>query len=300
MLSVVVITYNHMNMIKQCLNSLLLSKTDDIELVISDDCSTDATVSVIENWLAVNEHKFKNVIFIKNKKNLGTVKNVIQAVDTSNSAYIKMIAGDDWFVAGALDVMREFILNNRFDAAFSSLVVAYQDSEGNIEVANEIVPASRIPGFFEMDSKDQFRQLTRWCCLPAPGNLFTRKFWNTIELAKAKATIAEDWAMWLSGASKSMKFMEIPATLVVYRKHAKSVSRDSRNPRVKKSLREVAWVLWNIGFSRKEWLTFSDKARLFLLWFTIRTVSLFPVRLIAFTDKVRRFLGAIIFKRSFK
>lgn len=299
LLSIVVLTYNQEKMIQQCLDSLLLSNTDDVELIVADDCSQDNTKDVIELWLCNNKCKFDSVFFVENKHNLGTVRNVVHAVDRTNSKYIKTIAGDDWFLPGAINAIKSFCRNNLFDVAFSSMKVAYQDENGNVEVCDEIVPASRINGFFNMDSKEQFRMLTKWCCLPAPGNLFTRDYWDTIELNKADISIAEDWAMWLLGASKSMTFMEIPETLVVYRKHMKSVSRDMSSPRAKKGLSEVAWVLWNIGFSRRDWLSFTDELRLFFLWLTIKTISMFPSTLIGSLDKLRRSLGPIFFKRKF-
>lgn len=299
LLSIVVLTYNQEKMIQQCLDSILLSNTDDVELIVADDCSQDNTKDVIELWLCNNKYKFDSVIFVDNKQNLGTVRNVIQAVDRTNSQYIKTIAGDDWFLPGAINAIKFFCRNNVFDVAFSSMKIAYQDEKGNVEVCNEIVPASRINGFFNMDSKGQFQMLTKWCCLPAPGNLFTRRYWDTIELYKADISIAEDWAMWLLGASKSMIFKEIPGALVIYRKHTKSVSRDVSSPRFKKALKEVAWVLWNIGFSRSDWLSLSDKTRLLILFLSIKTVSILPLYLINYLDKLRRFLGPIFFKRNF-
>lgn len=299
LLSIVVLTYNQEKMIQQCLDSILLSNTDDVELIVANDCSQDNTKDVIELWLYNNKYKFDSVLFVDNKQNLGTVRNVIQAVNRTNSKYIKTIAGDDWFLPGAINAIKSFCRNNLFDVAFSSMKVAYQDENGNVEVCDEIVPASRINGFFNMDPKEQFRMLTKWCCLPAPGNLFTRSYWDTIELYKADISIAEDWAMWLLGASKSMIFKEIPETLVVYRKHLKSVSRDMSSPRAKKGLSEVAWVLWNIGFSRRDWLSFTDELRLFFLWLIIKTISMLPPTLIGSLDKLRRFLGPIFFKRKF-
>lgn len=298
-LSVVILTYNQANMVTQCLNSLLSSKTDDVELVISDDHSPDNTVSVIKNWLDLHNNKFGAVVILDNKCNVGTVKNYIKAVEATHSPYIKVIAGDDWFMPGAIDIMRSFCEKNDFDIAFTSLNVAYQDNRGNVEISDEIVPASRVKGFFKMGPKDQFRQLTKWPCLAAPGNLFTRKYWDIIELKNADISIGEDLAMTILGASNSMKFMEIPGPLVVYRKHDKSVTRNTANPRIKIVIKDLAWVLWNVGFSRKDWLTVIDKIRLCIMVLTLNTVSILPLRCITFLDKARRLVGPIFFKRNF-
>ena len=50
-LSVVVITYNHEKYIKKCLDSILEQNIDfPIEIIISDDCSTDNTQRIIKNY----------------------------------------------------------------------------------------------------------------------------------------------------------------------------------------------------------------------------------------------------------
>ena len=44
-------------------------------IIITDDCSKDNTVLVVEKWLTINSYCFQNIEFIKNKNNKGTVYN---------------------------------------------------------------------------------------------------------------------------------------------------------------------------------------------------------------------------------
>lgn len=299
-ISLVIITYNQGTMIQNCLNSILLSQTADIELVISDDCSVDNTAEEVNKWIELNKSSFESVQFLCNSRNVGTVKNVVQAVNASHANYIKTFAGDDWFLPGAIDSLRNFCKNNMFDVAFASMRVAYQDEYGCCNITNEIVPASRVSGYFNLNYKEQFVCLTKWCCLPAPANLFTRHYWDAIELDKADISIAEDWYMWIAGAAKKLSFKEIPQILVVYRKHAKSVSRNLAHPRTRKGLRDVAWVLWHIGFSRKEWLSLREKCRLLILCSVMKISSMFPISCIVILDNIRRKYGSLIYKRNFQ
>ena len=49
--SVCVITYNHCNYIRQCLDGILMQQVDfPIEIVINDDCSTDGTTEIIREY----------------------------------------------------------------------------------------------------------------------------------------------------------------------------------------------------------------------------------------------------------
>ena len=52
-ISVAVITYNQQNTIRQTLDSIIAQKGDfDLEIVIGEDCSTDATHAICEEYLS--------------------------------------------------------------------------------------------------------------------------------------------------------------------------------------------------------------------------------------------------------
>lgn len=51
LVSVIVITYNSSKYVLETLNSVAAQTYDNIELIISDDCSKDNTVEICRNWL---------------------------------------------------------------------------------------------------------------------------------------------------------------------------------------------------------------------------------------------------------
>lgn len=287
-LSVVVLTYNQEKMLETCLDSILESDTRDVELIISDDCSSDKTTTVIDEWTTRNRSLFDSVTVIKNTTNLGTVKNLINAVAASHAPYIKDIAGDDWFLPKAIDKIMSFCKTNTFDAAFSAVAVAYQDDYGNLCISDRPLPAAKIDNFFTMTHKEKFANMTRTNCLRSPGAIFTRDYWEKVKLSETKLKIVEDWAMWLKGITLEQKFVEIPDILVCYRQLSSSVSNNVLSPRYKTYLSDNAWVLKNIGFSRLEWLSWRNKIRLIFLWMAVQTLTLLPINLIALLEKLRK------------
>ena len=55
LISIVVITYNNSNYIEETLESIKSQTYNNIELIVSDDCSTDKTVEITEEWIDKNE-----------------------------------------------------------------------------------------------------------------------------------------------------------------------------------------------------------------------------------------------------
>jgi glycosyltransferase involved in cell wall biosynthesis len=94
-ISVLLITYNHENYIRQCLDGICQQQIAfDAELIVADDHSTDATVAIIREYT----HKISMpFIFVDASVNIGTVKNYERAFAACNGDYVAVIEGDDYW-----------------------------------------------------------------------------------------------------------------------------------------------------------------------------------------------------------
>lgn len=96
-LTVIVPTYNHEKYIEQCIDSLLMQKTNqDFNIIISDDCSTDKTFEIVQKY----KH-LKNISFHKTEKNMGSLnqKRFIDMLALCNTKYLCFLDGDDYYVS---------------------------------------------------------------------------------------------------------------------------------------------------------------------------------------------------------
>ena len=100
-ISVGVITYNQESTIRQTLDSILAQKGDfDLELVIGEDCSSDNTRAICEEYLSrkfetINQ-KFE-IILLEIQKNLGIMANSARVMKACTGDYVGIIAGDDYW-----------------------------------------------------------------------------------------------------------------------------------------------------------------------------------------------------------
>ncbi|MFC1613108.1 glycosyltransferase [Patescibacteria group bacterium] len=91
-----IIAYNHEHYIKKCLDGALAQKVDfSYEIVISEDCSTDKTREIVQEYQKKYPDKIK--LFL-NEKNLGLTGNWVQSLKLCNeSEYIAICEGDDYW-----------------------------------------------------------------------------------------------------------------------------------------------------------------------------------------------------------
>lgn len=108
------ITYNHAEYIEEAIMGVLNQKVDfDIELVISNDCSTDETDKVIRSIIE-NCEDGGRIKYFSHEKNLGMNPNFLFCVSKCNGKYIAMCEGDDyWIDTQKLQKQVEFLECNK-------------------------------------------------------------------------------------------------------------------------------------------------------------------------------------------
>ena len=136
-LTVVTTTYNQEKYIEEAIKGILMQKTNfDFKLVISDDCSTDNTRKIIENY----KNRYPDKIeLIENQQNLGAMGNFINTLSQiKNTEYVALCDGDDfWTDENKLQKQVEFLDKNRdFSICFHKSKLFYQ----NKDKMEEIIP----------------------------------------------------------------------------------------------------------------------------------------------------------------
>lgn len=108
MISIAVTTYNGEKYLQEQLDSILNQTYSDFELVICDDCSSDSTVKIL------NEYKEKDlrIKVFTNEKNLGFKKNFEKAISFCNGDYIAFSDQDDVWNKNKLELSISEIGNN--------------------------------------------------------------------------------------------------------------------------------------------------------------------------------------------
>ena len=101
-ISVGIITYNQEKTIRQTLESVLCQKGDfDLELVVGEDHSLDATRSICEEYASKYPMHTDNTtisfVLLDDQPNLGIMRNFARVMKACTGDYIGICAGDDYW-----------------------------------------------------------------------------------------------------------------------------------------------------------------------------------------------------------
>lgn len=130
LVSFCIFAYNQERFIRDAIQGALLQDYNNLEIIISDDCSTDKTYDIIQEEISQYKGHHK-VRAIRNQKNLGIAKHVCKVLyEEAKGAYVVIAAGDDISLPARTKVSIEF-LQMHPEVSSLSLFSGFIDEEGN-------------------------------------------------------------------------------------------------------------------------------------------------------------------------
>lgn len=97
LLSICIPTFNRATFLKEGLDSLQNSWVSDVEIVISDNASSDGTIAMLEDYAHQLPLRWR-----RNKTNLGFDRNLVAVVSMARGRYCWLLGSDDCITLGTL------------------------------------------------------------------------------------------------------------------------------------------------------------------------------------------------------
>ena len=118
--SIAIPTYNRAFLLKKTIDAVIdqIEKDNlhnEVELVISDNCSTDDTKELVKGYIDKNKYK---IVYQRNEKNVGVIKNILELVPISNAKFWMFYGDDDIVPDGNLIKLVNCFKENSSYAAF--------------------------------------------------------------------------------------------------------------------------------------------------------------------------------------
>lgn len=225
LVSVIVITYNSSKYVTETLESIKAQSYSNIELIITDDCSTDDTVTICETWLNKYKANFVNTKIITVKENTGIPKNCNRGLYASEGEWVKVIAGDDALMSDCIKDNIEFVKSNSEISFCFSLMNSYKNKfETQYLISEDINRIRFLNNFSELNNKFQLKVIERTSTIPTPSAFIKRIELIDLDGFDESFSFLEDWTTWYKWSKKGNKFYFLPKETVNYRIHEESIT----------------------------------------------------------------------------
>jgi glycosyltransferase involved in cell wall biosynthesis len=180
LISIALCTYNGERFLAEQLRSITNQTYQNLEIVVVDDCSTDATVNILENA----KKSDPRIKIYKNEKNLGFIKNFEKALKKCNGDFIALSDQDDVWLPHKIESLHRDIGNNLLIYSAVDLI----DEQGHLIPGtfprlNRIeghCPLSLILGNCVIGHTCLIRKKLIEIALPIPSGLFSHDQWLAI------------------------------------------------------------------------------------------------------------------------
>lgn len=132
LLTIAVPTYNGAKTIGKMLDILLPQVDERIEVLISDNCSTDNTAEIVKEYMV----RYPFISYEKKTENLGADANFLQCMLRAKGKYVMLISDDDIIVEGAIDRITSFLeANGHIEFAYMESV-AFKDDYTDVSACH--------------------------------------------------------------------------------------------------------------------------------------------------------------------
>ena len=227
LVTISVITYNSSLTVIETLESIKAQTYQNIELIVSDDCSTDDTVELCQKWLEDNKHRFSSTQLLTVPKNTGVSANGNRAKKASHGEWVKGMAGDDLLLPNCIQDNIDFVEKHP-DAIYvwSRCKSFGMDAERCAEM-----DAYYNYDFFSWSPQEQYDYLTLvGNCIPAVSVFGNRKKIEELGIINdERIPLLEDQPKWVNLIKKGVKLYFMDKLTVMWRLSEKGLF-SSGNP----------------------------------------------------------------------
>lgn len=203
LVSVIMPLYNAERFVGESIDSVLAQSIPAFELIVIDDCSTDASVQIVEEFMA----RDPRITLLRNERNLGAARTRNRGLDAARGQFIAFLDAAD------------ICLPERFEKQLS-----FFEANPRVDICGS---------FYAIFDNDRGRESARCCELPtSPDEIRYKIFFidplgmSTVMLRsealrrtgiRFRECLSEDYQLW-ADLSDRLVMANIPECLIHYRR----------------------------------------------------------------------------------
>ncbi len=211
LVSIIVITYNSAKFVLKTLESAKAQTYQNIELIVSDDGSTDETVNICNQWIEQNKVRFVRTELITANENTGIPANCNRGVNAAKGEWLKLIAGDDLLDTSCITSFLRHIYDNDSSARLICCNRVLMHENGALNKTELITSVL---------SSRQYEQLITYACIRptiAPFVMIKKELFLHLGGFDERYRLLEDAPLFFKALKNGYYFLLIAQNLVYYR-----------------------------------------------------------------------------------
>jgi glycosyltransferase involved in cell wall biosynthesis len=161
--------------IDRCISQIRNNKINSVEIIISDNASTDSTQKIAELLRDTYPQLIK---YYRNYKNIGFDRNIVEIFKKAKGAYVHILGDDDFYCDNSLMSVVSLV-NNKNYLSVILLNIIYLDIKSNKLYGEYFIDCDQ-----EFENGNSFFQFTKWRTSPISALIFNRADFNSLDLSK--------------------------------------------------------------------------------------------------------------------
>jgi len=239
----------------ETLESIKRQTYTNLEVIISDNCSTDHTIEICREFLKRNQDIpfLKDTKIVTTAKNSGIAPNCNEGLMQATGEWIKYIAGDDLLIEDCIEEYVGYVLNNK--KLYIAIAGTYHfDTKTPSDLS--CFPVKLFDGNSTLQLKQMIREGTM---IEGPTLFIERNMLVQLGGFDVKYPMIEDYPLVMKYLSNGFKIGIINKKLIKYRVHSDSVSHS--NPQFSSS---VLSAIEDLAIPQ------AKKHKMYLYWYHLR------------------------------
>lgn len=247
LVSCTVVSYNSAATVIETLESIKAQTYQNIELIVSDDCSTDNTVELCREWLKQNNDRFARTVLLTVEKNTGVAGNDNRALAECQGTWQKGIAADDILFPNCVEDFVEYVKSNPEVRWAASKVAIYNEKFEEDCCRHKGLVYDK--SFFDTSVEQQLMRIAWQNVIIAPSVFYNLDFKRLVG-GYDESYGFEDYPFYVNALEKGYKCYFLDKVTVGYRIHQSQYNSSDR--------------LFNYPFLKKERFFIKDRCFVYL------------------------------------
>lgn len=213
--SVMIITYNQEDLIAETIESVLSQDYPHLEIIVSDDASTDKTVEIIQKYASLYPGQ---VVPVLNKKNLGITGNSNTAFFACTGDFVAILGGDDLFLPHKISKQIKLFQDPEVVLSYHGVEI-FQHQTGEILLTTNTTQNEDLNDAYEIISKGG---------IPGASSVMVRRSACPEHGFDPSFPVVSDWIFYIEVAMRG-RIAKLDGIFGRYRKHGKGASEQTFN-----------------------------------------------------------------------